>query len=63
MSLPTWRKEFRAVLEGVSAVQGKGCRGVGVPGDQARSLCVSGAGERTARTGSVLTRGKVVFKE
>ena len=63
MNLPTWRKEFRAALEGVSAVQGKGCRGVGVPGDQARSLCVSGAGRGTASAGTVLTRGKVVFKE
>jgi hypothetical protein len=57
------REESRAAREGVSAGEGKGCRGVGVPGDQARFLCVSGEGRGAASARAVTKWGKVVFKE
>ena len=38
-----------AVGEGIRAIGGKVCRGVGVPGVQARFLCVWGAPERRMR--------------
>lgn len=49
MNLLALCEEFRAAVAGASAAQGKGCRGVGVPGDQARFLCVSGGKGRGER--------------
>jgi hypothetical protein len=41
MTLLTRAEEYRAAAQGAGAIKGKGWRGVGVPGDQARFLCVS----------------------